>query len=203
MNLFLLMLILLNPFSQSLYLKELMDQMTLREFAAVHARATILSFSVFVVFATFGEPILTDIFQVRLASLQIFGGLVNIYIAYRFITVGPGSNVLFRGSVADLAPTIALPYMVGPGTLWTSILMGHRSPLLVALGMIAGVLLINTIFVMFSKWLFDHTSAQKETMVGKYFSVLMRTVALLVGGVGVEMLLRGVEEALRQGATPV
>lgn len=199
MNLVLLLLILINPFSQTLYLKELIDTMKLREFFGVHLRATLLSFSVFAVFAVFGETILTNIFQVRLAALQIFGGLVNIYIAYRYITAGPGSNVLFKGSVTDLAPTIALPYMVGPGTLWTSILIGNHFHDVIALALIAAVLVFNMAFVLGSKIVFDRTTGRQETMLGKYFSVLMRTVALLVGGVGVEMLIQGVESAIRDG----
>lgn len=195
MELFVLMLILLNPFSQILYLRELLTSMTFRDFAAVHARASLLSFAVFAIFVSFGDPLLRDVFQVRLASLQIFGGFINLFIAYKFITQGEGSNLLFRGNIADLAPTIALPYTVGPGTLWTSILMGHRYAPIIGYAMIAGVLLINSAVLVGAKFLFDHVSGKGETMLGKYFAVLMRTMALLVGGVGVEMILTGIEAA--------
>lgn len=195
MELFVLMLILLNPFSQILYLRELLTSMSMRDFAQVHARASLLSFSVFAIFVLFGDPLLRDVFQVRMASLQIFGGFINLYIAYKFVTQGVGSNLLFQGNIADLAPTIALPYTVGPGTLWTAILMGHRYPIPTGFAMIAGVLAINSAVLIVAKLLFDRVSGQRETMLGKYFAVLMRTMALLVGGVGVEMILRGLEEA--------
>lgn len=195
MELFVLMLILLNPFSQILYLRELLTSMSLRDFANVHVRASLLSFAVFAIFVIFGDPLLRDVFQVRLASLQIFGGFINLFIAYKFITQGEGSNLLFRGNIADLAPTIALPYTVGPGTLWTSILMGHRYSPFIGFAMIGGVLLINTAVLLCAKYLFDHVSGRGGTMLGKYFAVLMRTMALLVGGVGVEMILTGIESA--------
>jgi len=194
MDLFILMIIILNPFSQVLYLKELMDRMSMREFGFVNLRADLLSFSVFAIFVFFGEPILKDIFQVRLESLRIFGGFVNLFIAHRFLTVGAGSNVLFLGKPEDLAPTIALPYTVGAGTLWVSILMGLTYTKPTALLLIVGVLCINTGILLATKLLFDRVSNRRETMIGKYFSVLMRTMALLVGAVGVEMILSGLQD---------
>tara|TARA_R110001592_G_scaffold176163_1_gene415654 strand:- start:487 stop:825 length:339 start_codon:yes stop_codon:yes gene_type:complete len=107
-----------------------------------------------VVFTLFGEPLLDQVFQVRLGSLRVFGGLFNIYVAYRFITVGEGSTVLFRGDISDLAPNITLPYMVGPGMLWVSILMGQLYPAPMASGLILGVLATNMAFIFSVYWLF-------------------------------------------------
>jgi small neutral amino acid transporter SnatA (MarC family) len=104
--------------------------------------------------------VLKNVFQVRLGSLQVFGGLINLFIAYRYITVGPGSNLLFRGNISDLAPTIS----------WLSILIGRAY--------------------------FTHLNAQSETLLGKYFSILMRTMALFIGAIGVEMIFSGIEQAL-------
>jgi len=199
MELFALMLILLNPFSQALYLRELFDQLDLRSFMSVHLRASLYSFIIFATFALFGEPILDKIFQVRLGSLRVFGGLVNIYVAYRFIAVGEGSTVLFRGNISDLAPNITLPYMVGPGMLWVSILMGRLYPVYVAFGLILGVLAINFVFVVFAYGLFRSGESRRETRLAKYFAMLMRMMALFVGAIGVEMIVGGIQELLLEG----
>ena len=197
MNLFLLMLIILNPFSQVLYLRELFDTMRLRTFLAVHLRASFYSFIIFVVFAISGEPILSDLFQIRLGSLRVFGGLINLYVAYRYITVGEGSTQLFRGDVADLAPKIALPYMVGPGMLWVSILIGNRHGAVPGAGIIAGVLGVNLVFVLCAYGVFRSAEGARETAFTKYFAMLMRIMALFVGAVGVEMIVGGLQDLMR------
>ena len=200
MKLFLLMLILLNPFSQALYLRELFDRLNFRTFLGVHFKASLYSFIIFVVFALFGEPLLDQVFQVRLGSLRVFGGLINIYVSYRFITVGEGSTVLFRGNISDLSPNITLPYMVGPGMLWVSILMGRLYPAPVAFAMIFGVLAVNMAFVMAAYALFQTGESGRETRLAKYFGVLMRMMALFVGAIGVEMIVGGIQELF---ATPM
>jgi multiple antibiotic resistance protein len=156
----------------------------------------VLSLGVFALFVLVGDPVLKNVFQVRLGSLQVFGGLINLFIAYRYITVGPGSNLLFRGNISDLAPTISLPYMVGPGTIWLSILIGRAYQWPLAIGLVSGVLAINMLFVLAAMLSFTHLKAQSETLLGKYFSILMRTMALFIGAIGVEMIFSGIEQAL-------
>lgn len=201
-NLFLLMLIILNPFSQVLYLRELFETMHFKRFSRVHLRASFYSFIIFVVFALSGQPILSDVFQIRLGSLRVFGGLINLYVAYRYITAGEGSTQLFRGEVRDLAPKIALPYMVGPGMLWVSILIGEKHGALLGTGVIAGVLLVNIVFVLCAYSVFRNAEGARETAFAKYFAVLMRIMALFVGAVGVEMVVGGLQELLSE-ARPV
>lgn len=201
LKLFMLMLIILNPFSQVLYLRELFNQLALRHFFMVHLWATGYSFTIFMVFAIFGEPILTDLFQIRLGSLRVFGGLINLYVAYRYVTAGEGSTQLFRGDVTDLAPRIALPYMVGPGMLWVSIMIGEVHGIFLGTGIILGVLAVNMLFVLFAYGIFRRAEAERETAFTKLFAMLMRIMALFVGAVGVEMIVGGLQDLL-QGGSP-
>lgn len=195
MKLFISMLVILNPFSQVLYLMELIRELPPKDFAGVHFRATALSYGVFLLFAFVGELLLEKVFQVRLASLEIFGGLVILFIAYRYIAEGPGSNVLFRGNIADLAHNISLPYMVGPGTIWVSILIGRQYSAVIAVAIIAGVLAINMAFVFLAYTAFHAFQSRRETLAGKYFAILMRTNALFIGAIAVEMIIQGIETA--------
>lgn len=199
---FLYMLVILNPFAQVLYLSELMRELRPREFTGVHLRASLLSFGVFAIFVLLGDLVLEQVFQVRLASLQIFGGMVMLFIAYRYVAIGSGSNTLFRGNITDLAPNISLPYMVGPGTLWASILIGREHAWFIALAMVAGVLAINFVFVVTARYLFARFEARKETLLGKYFAILMRTNALFIGAIAVEMIVTGLEASFQSPAAP-
>ncbi|MBZ0254068.1 MAG: hypothetical protein K8I02_12075, partial [Candidatus Methylomirabilis sp.] len=181
MKLFVLMLVVLNPFSQVVYLFDLMKKLTPREFASVHAKATLLSFGVYGLFVLFGDVILTNLFQVRLASLQIFGGLIMIIIAYRYVTIGAGSNLLFRGDVTTFAANISIPYMVGAGTVWLSILAGRDHGPLGGLAIAGSVLAVNMAFVITVSLLVERLSNHKDTLLGKYFMILTRTSALFIG----------------------
>ncbi|MCA9771921.1 MAG: MarC family protein [Myxococcales bacterium] len=193
MKLFLYLLVILNPFSQVVYLADLMRELPPREFARIHLKASALTFGVFGVFVLFGDRILTDYFQIRLASLQIFGGLLMVVIAYRYITIGAGSNSLFRGDVSTFAATISIPYMVGAGTIWTSILIGREYDWTRGFGIVAGVLAINLVFVTGVQRVVARASVNGGGTLEKYFSMLTRTNALFIGAVGVEMILRAIE----------
>lgn len=193
---FVFMLVMINPFAQLVYLSGLMSEMGSTQFRSVHLKASLLSFSVFLLFALIGEWLINDVFQVRISSLQIFGGLIMLYIAYRYITEGAGSNLLFRGDISDLAPQISLPYMVGPGTIWLSIEISRNLHVVTAIAVIFLVLLINFIFIIFVQHYYRHLEGSKETLFGKYFAILMRTNALFIGAIAIEMILRGGEAAL-------
>lgn len=189
MKLFLLMLVVINPFAQLVYLQDYMRDLDSKEFTKTHLQASYLAYGVFLLFAFLGDVILDHVFQIHLESLQIFGGLIMLNIAYRYIVVGAESNKMFRGAVVDPAQEIALPYMVGAGTVWISILMGQRHPWYETMLSIGGVLLINFVIVVGVQWNLKRLEKQKGTVVGKYFSILQRTMALFIGAVGVEMIM--------------
>lgn len=196
-NLFILMLVVLNPFAQLVYLQGLMRGMSTREFAEAHLRASLLTLGVFSLFVAVGEPILSKLFHVRIGALQIFGGLIMLQVAHRYITVGAEGNLMFRGKVEDLAPQISLPYMVGPGTIWLSILAGQRHSLPAGLGIVAAVLAINFLFVVGVQWNYHRVESRKtSTALGQYFSLLQRTNALFIGALAVEMIIQGVQSLL-------
>lgn len=201
MQLFFLMLVILNPFAQVLYLQGLISELPLKAFASVHTKATLLTGGLFAFFVLAGDPLLRHVFQVHVESLQIFGGLIMVWIAYRYITAGPTASH-FAAEDADLAPRISLPYMVGPGTLWISILIGKTMPIPQGLLIVAAVLASNFAFVVGAAWLFNHVRTQAETTLGKFVALLMRTSALLIGAVGVEMVVTGLQ-GLLGGNTPL
>ncbi|MEQ8351281.1 MAG: MarC family protein [Leptospiraceae bacterium] len=190
---FLLMLVMINPFAQVLYLSELMNELSFKDFVRVHWRATLISVAIFLIFAFFGRTLLQHVFQVQLASLQVFGGIIMLFIAFRYISQGPGSNLLFRGDISEMAPQISLPYMVGPGTIWISILLGEIYAPYISMLIIMAVLAVNFLFVILICLIFERVSGMKETRLGKYFAILMRTNALFIGAIAMEMVVTGLK----------
>lgn len=145
------LLIVINPFAQTQYLWELIEEMSLRDFASVYWRASLLSFGVFVLFALVGEWLIIQVFQIELTSLQMFGGLILLMIGFRVVVNSGGKARVFEDRKADLAPRIALPYLIGPGTIWISILIGEQLPLHLAAAGIGGTLAVNLISSAWSK----------------------------------------------------
>ena len=145
-RLFLYVLVMLNPFSQVLYVRDLMKEMCRRELFVLYWWASLLSFGVFVIFALTGDLLFVRVFQVRLDSFRIFGGLIILMMAFRYFSEGAGGNLMFRSGPEDLASIISLSFMVGLGTIWVSILIGNSLPAVIGIAGIAVILLVNLAF---------------------------------------------------------
>lgn len=197
--------VILNPFSQVLFLWELMKSMTWREFASVYGRASLLSFGVYALFALTGEFAFVGLFQVRIEAFRIFGGLIVFLVSLRYFTGDGGANQFFRGDPSDLATRISIPFMVGPATIWVSILTGRSLPVPLDVLQIAAVMALNFVIVCLAYRVVSHLETKRETLVGAYFTILMRTNALFIGAIGIEMILAGIEGVtggFKNGATP-
>ncbi|MBD3401552.1 hypothetical protein GF420_01550, partial [candidate division GN15 bacterium] len=81
----LLMLVILNPFAQMVYLGELMNETDVRTFVKIFVQATVLTTIICLIFAESGEFILYDVFQVRFSTMRIFGGLIVFSLAFVYI----------------------------------------------------------------------------------------------------------------------
>jgi multiple antibiotic resistance protein len=183
--------VILNPFSQVLFLWDLMKSMNAREFAAVYARASLLSFGVYALFALTGDMLFSEVFQVRIDAFRIFGGLIVFIISLRYFTQGGGSAQFFRGEATELATSISIPFMVGPATIWVSMEIGRQLAAPIDVLLIGAVLAVNFLIVVAAQRLLSHMESNKESLLGAYFTILMRTNALFIGAIGIEMILAG------------
>ena len=136
-----LLLMLLNPFLLILYLIDLVQDLDKDQFRNVLIRAGLISTSVFSIFALVGDALFEDILQARFASFQIFGGIIFLLIGIQFMFTGPSALRAIRGAPEHIAGSIALPIMIGPGTVSASVLAGSRlSPGLAVLSIALSVL---------------------------------------------------------------
>lgn len=184
-------IIILNPFALSLYLTGVMDDLESREFLRVMCWASFLSFGVFLVFAVIGDYIVVRLFGVGPDALRIFGGIVIGIIAYGYVTRGYRSLEVLRGSLDDLPSAIAVPFMVGAGSLTKSILIGRQHPFVQStVVLIAGVLLSLAVVLVF-KSLREHMRKAYEKVFDRYVNMLARINGLLLGAVAVDMIVAG------------
>lgn len=189
----LLLFVLLNPFLMSIYLLDLIQTLAGATFRRVLIQGSLISTVVFIIFAIAGDAVFSRVLQVRFASFLIFGGLVFLMVAVRYMMVGVEAIRGLRGSPNHLAGSIALPFMIGPGTVSASILTGSRLPVGWAVLSIVVALCLTTILVICLKSLHDCVRQRFETYVERYIEIVGRISALIIGTIAIEMILKGID----------
>jgi small neutral amino acid transporter SnatA (MarC family) len=192
----LLLLMLLNPFLLIIYLLDLVQDLEAGEFSRVLFRAGVISSLVFSAFALLGDVIFEDLLQARFASFQIFGGVIFLLIGIQFVFKGPGALRNVRGAPEHIAGSIAMPIMIGPGTVSASILAGSKLPALLAVGGICGAVALTVLVMTLLKRLHDFVKPRNERLIERYVEVMGRITALVVGTFSIEMIMQGLESWL-------
>lgn len=199
LNTTLLMLILLNPFLLVLYLLDLIEDLDHRSFCLVLLRAGAISVGAFLSFLVLGDAVFSTLLQARFASFQIFGGIVFLLIGIRFVFAGTQAFHGLRGDPKHVAGSVAMPIMIGPGTLGASIIAGQR--LGVGLGSLAVLVavLVSVGTIMVLKALHDYVKPRHEELIQRYVEVAGRVAALVIGTFSIEMIMRGVKAWMEGG----
>lgn len=188
-----LLLVILNPFALSVYLIDIFRANPLRTVVGIVTRASLISGVVFGVFALFGEAVFTRVLQVRFAAFQVFGGLLFLVIALRFMLSGSATLVTLRGEPEQVAGAVAMPFMIGPGTVSASTMAGLKLRPVLAVGAIAGALLCTAVLLVAFKLLFDWVGARNARLTERYVQLASRVSAMAMGAIAVEMTLNGLE----------
>jgi len=190
----LLLFVLLNPPLMTVYLIDLIRGLDRATFNRVLLRGGAISAAVFAAFALTGDAIFTDLLQVRFAAFLLFGGLIFLLIGVRFVMVGPDAIHQLRGQPEHLAGSVAMPFMIGPGTVSASILIGAqlKSPAL-SIAAILVALASTLLGVIVLKQLHDWVRQRNAELVERYVDVVGRISALVIGTIAVEMILQGID----------
>lgn len=194
----LLIFVLLNPFIMSVYLLSLIKEVQIGQFTRIMLRAGLISFFVFFLFAWLGEVIFDNVLQVRFLAFMIFGGITFLIIGVRLILgIGPPMSSINPHS-EEVAGAIAMPFIVGPGTISASVIAGTqlglaKSSLAIALGL---ALALGSIVVF--KKVHDYVKTRSERYVERYVEIAGRITALFTGSFAVDMILKGIERWIAQ-----
>jgi multiple antibiotic resistance protein len=184
----------LNPFALSLYLASLMDDLDRKRFFSVLFQASLISLVVFFLFAWCGEPLLIDFLAVQPSALRVFGGLIFVIVAYGYVTQGYKATVFLRGNLDGLPSSVALPFMIGAGTITQAILTGKRHHVAEAFLIIACTLVISFVIVTAFKLTRDHMSGPRERVFQRYVDILARLNGLIIGAISIDMVTNGLKE---------
>lgn len=193
-----LLLVLLNPFLVIVYLVDIVQKLDQRQFAQVLIRAGLIAAAVFCSFAVLGDAVFSDIVHARFASFQIFGGLVFLMIGLQFVFRGPGAIEVLRGESEYVAGAIAMPILIGPGSISASVIVGQRHGPWEACAAVIGAVAVTTVLMLLLKRLHDFVRPRRERLIQRYIEIAGRIVALVVGTVSVDMIMRGLTAWLGQ-----
>jgi small neutral amino acid transporter SnatA (MarC family) len=186
-----LMFVLLNPFLVIIYLVDMVEKLDFKQFARVLIHGSLIATAVFCCFAVLGDVIFVSVIQAEFASFQIFGGVVFLLIGLRFVFRGPSAIEALRGEAKGLAGAIAMPVLIGPGTISASVVIGKRHEALYACATIITVVAISVMIMLALKVVHDIVRTRNEPVINRYIEIAGRITALYVGTVAVEMIMQG------------
>lgn len=187
-------LLILNPFALSLYLRGVVEDLDRPHFASVLVRASAASFVVFVMFAWLGESFLVNVLGIRPQALRVFGGIIFFNIAYIYVTRGHKALDVLRGSIDELPSEIALPFMIGGGTITQAIILGKHYDTGTALTLLATGMAICLAFVYCFKVVHDQLQGINERILRRYINMFSRANGLIIGALSVDMIVNGVRQ---------
>ena len=186
-----LLFMLLNPFLLVVYMTDVFDKLPLATFRSVVIRAGIISTIVFSISAVLGDVIFRVLLQAEFASFQVFGGVVFLLIALRFVFEGNSAIQGLRGESKHIAGSIAMPLMIGPGTIGASIIVGKRLTHIPAVFSVTLAVLVSVSVMIALKYIHDYVRVRNEEIVQRYFDIAGRVTALVVGTFAIDMIMRG------------
>lgn len=186
------MLVLLNPFLVIVYLVDMLETMERKQFASALIQGALIASVVFCCFAIVGDFIFSGIVQAEFASFQIFGGVVFLLIGLQFVFRGPTAIEILRGNSKGLAGAIAMPVLIGPGTISASVIIGKKHEALGASATILLAVVISVLIMLMLKMLHDYVRPRNEPLIKRYIEIAGRITALYVGTVAVDMIMQGI-----------
>jgi small neutral amino acid transporter SnatA (MarC family) len=154
-------------------------------------RAAMISTVVFWCFVLLGDAIFSSVIQAEFGSFQVFGGIVFLLIGLQFVFRGPKAIEILQGESQHVAGAVAMPVMIGPGTISASVVIGERHSPGVAMSVVVAAVVISIIVMMALKRLHDYVRPRNEALVQRYIEIAGRITALFIGTVAVEMIMQG------------
>jgi multiple antibiotic resistance protein len=191
-----LLFLLLNPFLVIIYIIDVVQNLTKQEFLRIIIRAGIISSIVFVVFALTKNIIFKNIIQANFASFQIFGGVIFLIIGIKFVFQGVDAVKNLRGKPKHIVGSLAMPILIGPGSISASIVIGERLENVAAVVAIVVAVFLSMIILILLKLLHDYVNPRDGDLIERYIEIMGRITALVVGTFSIEMIMAGIKNWL-------
>lgn len=188
-------LIFMNPIALFLYLVPLKREMGMRHFANVVARASFISYLVYVVFAVSGDRFF-QLLNVDFEAFRIFGGIVVAGLSLIFIIQGKKSLISTQGELNRIAAEIALPFMVGAGTIALSIIVGRQLGAFNASIAIFIVMFLTFAIIVALGGFRSALNKRAKATFDQNADILLRINSFIIGAIGIDMVVNGIKNLM-------
>jgi len=142
-----------------------------------------------VAFAVFGDAVLTHVFEIDTASFKIAGGIVVFIVAARGVLGGARQSILADPGTDPSIFPLGFPFLAGPGTIVTTILLLRASGSLATV--LAAVLVYGTVIpVLYLAPIVERTAGRIVV------SVVARILYIFICAKAVDFILDGMRTHL-------
>jgi multiple antibiotic resistance protein len=175
--------IIVDPFGNIPIFMGLTEKVPDTQRKKVYNTATLVGFALLLVFAFTGQEILT-IFGLSIYSFEVAGGILLLIIAIRILITGSMHENIESPESLGAVP-IAIPLLVGPGAITTTIFNLQTYGSLLAILAVLIVLSLTWVILRFINGIYK--------FLGKTGSlVIARVMALLIAAIAIQYILTGV-----------
>jgi len=183
----LVLFIIVDPFGNVPIFMGLTEKLTDSERRKIFNTAILVGIALLLVFAFTGQEIFL-IFGISINSFQVAGGLLLLITSLKILV--SGSLYESTDTVEGLgAVPIAMPLLVGPGAITTTILNLQSYGILVTI--------VSVLIVMLLTWLILRYVNQIYRVLGRTGSVVIaRVMSLLLAAIAVQFILIGIAHYL-------
>lgn len=175
--------IIVDPFGNIPIFMGLTENMTDTQRRKIYNVACLVGFILLLVFAFLGNEILA-LFGITIESFEIAGGILLLIVSIRILISGSKQEKPETTENIGAVP-IAIPLLVGPGAITTTIFNLQTYAITVA---IAAVIIVLSI-----TWVILRYTSSLYRFLGKTGAVVIaRVMALLIAAIAVQYILTGV-----------
>ena len=175
--------IIVDPFGNIPIFMGLTEKMADTQKKKVYNTATFVGFILLLVFAFTGQEILT-IFGLSIYSFEVAGGILLLIIAIRILISGSMHEDVESPESLGAVP-IAIPLLVGPGAITTTIFN------LQAYGTVTAILAV--LIVLSLTWVILRFINKIYRFLGKTGSLVIASVmALLIAAIAIQYIMTGI-----------
>jgi len=177
--------IIVDPFGNIPIFMSLTEKMTDSQRKKVFNTASLIGFILLLVFAFTGQEIFM-IFGISIYSFEVAGGILLLIIAIRILITGSLHESVESPELIGAVP-IAMPLLVGPGAITTTIFNLQAYDYAVTALSVLIVLLLTWVTLRFMNSVYK--------FLGKTGSIVIaRVMALLIAAIAIQYILDGVRQ---------
>jgi multiple antibiotic resistance protein len=175
--------IVVDPFGNIPIFMSLTEKMPKEKERKTYNTAVLVGVVLLLIFAFTGQEIFT-LFGISLSSFEIAGGILLLIIAVRILVTGSMHETVESPESIGAVP-IAMPLLVGPGAITTTILN------LQTFGVVVAVL--SVIVVLSLAWVILRFIDRVYKVLGKTGAMIIaRVMALLIAAIAVQYIVNGI-----------